>query len=230
MRPTRRAFTLIELLVVIAIIAILAAILFPVFAKAREKARQSSCSSNVKQIVLATVQYVQDYDEIYPQYTGGLTGLVAPVRGTGRLTPHDKVYPYVNNVQVFICPSTSNLGTASYGFHSQLLSGRALASIVQPAGTINWAEAADITTATMGLGCSAWQQNGSADWEVLFHQSPTGGASSGYYNGTNARRRVHSRHNEGLNVGFVDGHIKWMKCDALDGPDANTADCLYDNY
>src|SRR5436305_5617690 len=61
----RKAFTLIELLVVIAIIAILAAILFPVFAKAREKARQASCLSNLKQIGLATMQYVQDYDETY---------------------------------------------------------------------------------------------------------------------------------------------------------------------
>ena len=64
---SRRGFTLIELLVVIAIIAILAAILFPVFAKAREKARQASCLSNVKQMCLALMQYAQDYDETLPQ-------------------------------------------------------------------------------------------------------------------------------------------------------------------
>ncbi len=61
-----KAFTLIELLVVIAIIAILAAILFPVFARARENARRSSCESNVKQIMLGVLQYAQDYDEKYP--------------------------------------------------------------------------------------------------------------------------------------------------------------------
>ena len=230
MRPSNRGFTLIELLVVIAIIAILAAILFPVFAKAREKARQSSCQSNTKQIVLATMQYVQDYDESFPQYTGGLTGLVAPVRGTGRLTPHDKVYPYVNNVQVFICPSVPNLGTASYGYHSQLMSGRSLGTIIAPAGTLNWAETANMTAASAAQACTSWAAAGSADWEVLFHQSPTGGAASGYYSGTNAYRRVDSRHNEGLNVGYVDGHVKWSKCDALDGPNANTADCVFDNY
>ena len=65
-KPGRRGFTLIELLVVIAIIAILAAILFPVFAKAREKARQSSCQSNLKQLGLAFAQYHQDYDETMP--------------------------------------------------------------------------------------------------------------------------------------------------------------------
>src|SRR5205809_5026895 len=66
-RTRRRAFTLIELLVVIAIIAILAAILFPVFAQAREKARQTSCTSNCKQLVTGIMMYAQDHDEMYPR-------------------------------------------------------------------------------------------------------------------------------------------------------------------
>src|SRR5258705_13707105 len=70
----RRGFTLIELLVVIAIIAILAAILFPVFAQAREAARTSSCLSNTKQISLAVLQYVQDYDERMPCYVYNVNG------------------------------------------------------------------------------------------------------------------------------------------------------------
>jgi prepilin-type N-terminal cleavage/methylation domain-containing protein len=75
----RKGFTLIELLVVIAIIAILAAILFPVFARAREKARQTSCVSNLKQVALASLMYTQDYDECPP-------GQLMPRPGSGYYT------------------------------------------------------------------------------------------------------------------------------------------------
>ncbi|HVK02151.1 MAG TPA: DUF1559 domain-containing protein [Armatimonadaceae bacterium] len=94
-RSESRAFTLIELLVVIAIIAILAAILFPVFAQAREKARQSSCLSNMKQIGLAALQYVQDYDETYPRLT--ITPPPAPRQSWAPFTWQDAVGPYVKN-------------------------------------------------------------------------------------------------------------------------------------
>ncbi|MBI2301260.1 MAG: prepilin-type N-terminal cleavage/methylation domain-containing protein, partial [Armatimonadetes bacterium] len=88
----RRAFTLIELLVVIAIIAILAAILFPVFAKAREKARQSSCCSNQKQLMLATMQYRQDYDgKIYYWYQWG---------GPNVYYWWEVSQPYIKNTQI----------------------------------------------------------------------------------------------------------------------------------
>jgi len=98
MRGRRRAFTLIELLVVIAIIAILAAILFPVFAQAREKARQISCISNVRQIGLAALQYAQDYDERMvgtelgeePEYFWG-----------------EMLAPYLKNLQILQCPSAA---------------------------------------------------------------------------------------------------------------------------
>src|ERR1700749_4186309 len=100
MKPSQRnntfGFTLIELLVVIAIIAILAAILFPVFAKVREKARQTSCLSNEKQLGLGFMQYFQYYDEKYPcgKFNGGHFG-----SGWG-----GQIYTYVKSVGVFKCP------------------------------------------------------------------------------------------------------------------------------
>ena len=94
-----RGFTLIELLVVIAIIAILAAILFPVFARARENARRSSCQSNLKQIGLGLLQYTQDYDETLPPDSVNLPGKTA--------TWHDLTYPYVKSEQLYNCPSDS---------------------------------------------------------------------------------------------------------------------------
>src|SRR5436189_5484328 len=92
---TRLAFTLIELLVVIAIIAILAAILFPVFAQARAKARQATCISNMKQIMLAEMMYVQDYDETHSWLWGW----------SPAFTPWmQQINPYVKNERVWLCP------------------------------------------------------------------------------------------------------------------------------
>ena len=105
-RPNRssRGFTLIELLVVIAIIALLAAILFPVFSRARENARRSSCASNLKQIGLGLIQYHQDYDEVLiaPFY-----GSIGNSNGDDYYKWMDAIYPYVKSEQIFDCPSNS---------------------------------------------------------------------------------------------------------------------------
>ncbi|HEY3333322.1 MAG TPA: DUF1559 domain-containing protein [Capsulimonadaceae bacterium] len=120
MKIRRQGFTLIELLVVIAIIAILAAILFPVFAKARDKARQTTCSSNMKQMGLALMQYVGDYDECFPAQRMG-TASNAP-------TWRQIIHPYIKSTEVQTCPSnTSNQYVVS------------LATGAYPATTISYA-------------------------------------------------------------------------------------------
>ncbi len=98
-------FTLIELLVVIAIIAILAAILFPVFAEAREKARQISCISNMKELTLANLMYVQDYDEAFCN-----EGVAGPSNGWGwQMTWQFETQPYIKNYGIMNCPSDSHI-------------------------------------------------------------------------------------------------------------------------
>jgi len=116
---SRSGFTLIELLVVIAIIAILAAILFPVFAKAREKARQASCASNEKQLGIALLSYTQDYDEKFPPVAGIATASdgTLEVASWGVSTVNTSVTPnvttpgltqsYIKNNQLFLCPSAA---------------------------------------------------------------------------------------------------------------------------
>jgi len=115
-----RGFTLIELLVVIAIIAILAAILFPVFAQAREKARQATCLSNNKQIGLAVMMYAQDYDEGLPLGSFLLPGMTSAVTWQDLIEPYIKVGAGANanpnspanrkDVAFWVCPSIGNNG------------------------------------------------------------------------------------------------------------------------
>src|SRR5438552_2209807 len=124
-RRERAGFTLIELLVVIAIIAILAAILFPVFAQAREKAREATCLSNNKQIGLAVQMYMQDYDNTYPaQKADGVFVFAAKNKDQGQ-NYYDELAPYIKNGQVWICPSdklnpndkNARLAPPSLGYH-----------------------------------------------------------------------------------------------------------------
>jgi prepilin-type N-terminal cleavage/methylation domain-containing protein len=143
----KRAFTLIELLVVIAIIAILAAILFPVFAQAREKARQASCISNNKQVGLALLQYVQDYDEQFPIGRNISTASTALVPGRGWA---GTIYPYTKNAQVLRCPDDATLPGTFNGVSLYPVSlvyninlprtGAAIASMNAPASTVLLAE------------------------------------------------------------------------------------------
>ncbi len=111
-RTLRQGFTLIELLVVIAIIAILAAILFPVFAQAREKARQTSCMSNNKQLTLGVLMYIQDYDDLMPRFR---TTKVeeTPLTTTNRMTALYFAQPYIKNIDLTRCPDMPEAGSPS---------------------------------------------------------------------------------------------------------------------
>jgi prepilin-type N-terminal cleavage/methylation domain-containing protein/prepilin-type processing-associated H-X9-DG protein len=188
-KRSQSAFTLIELLVVIAIISILAAILFPVFAKAREKARQTSCLSNNKQYSLAAMMYLQDYDETFP--------LSAYLNVFCVETFYSVVNPYVKNDQVTRCPSDPDAieiaalvgapcaNTPKYtGYvvnHALFVNGFfpdpspvALAQVNVPAGTI-----------------------------MLYDGNVTSGAAPGQQ-----IQLVQARHVETFNAAYVDGHVK----------------------
>lgn len=217
----RGGFTLIELLVVIAIIAILAAMLFPVFARAREKARQTSCLSNLRQLGLALHMYVQDY-EAYPLHSHKELG--NPGRRWMRM-----VTPYVRNQQLHHCPSAGprpDLTTSAqvYGYNYQYLgNGRdpsgtdtpALlasdASIAFPSETVAFGDSAGLA---QYLGTSLEQKSGYALDPPL--PNPRFGV---YYGGTAGlldRALTSPRHNDGVNVAFCDGHSKWTRPEVLE--------------
>jgi len=202
----RRGFTLIELLVVIAIIAILASILFPVFARAREKARQTSCLSNLKQLVLGANMYAQDYDEGLPRGAHDVNGDSS--WSAGDMSWRVMVLPYVKNVQIFQCPSKK---MTSSPFDGTLLDGG------QNAGyAINHTHSASGGVTSPSYGVSLGQAEDDASVVLLWEG--TGPVSIG--DSDNAPGKVRAdeaatRHNGGQNCGFMDGHAKWMKPTAL---------------
>jgi prepilin-type N-terminal cleavage/methylation domain-containing protein/prepilin-type processing-associated H-X9-DG protein len=220
-KQNRHGFTLIELLVVIAIIAILAAILFPVFAQAREKARQASCMSNVKQMTLAAMQYLQDTDETYPKANMQYTA-VPPQGGTARVIYwNDLLFPYIKNggtnydQGVFNCPSFIpntwtlrpygwNIGTSrrNYrnGFGYQALDGSPFVTdsmINYPAETIFFGDISPYPSGKNEIFLLIQDANVSTPAIIQTNMTYTP-----------------SLHNGGANYGFSDGHVKWLKQDA----------------
>jgi prepilin-type N-terminal cleavage/methylation domain-containing protein/prepilin-type processing-associated H-X9-DG protein len=211
---SRRGFTLIELLVVIAIIAILAAILFPVFARARENARRTSCQSNMKQIVLGIKQYLQDYDERFPSNPLAQS---ASTPGWSVI-----IQPYLKNTQIYQCPSESHspdlgvngvylytdVGYTDYGYNV-LLAEETEAKVSFPAATLlvqdsiaeraNSGEAGGFCTGAGTL----------ATFNIMGSPNQPGAAQ---------------RHLDGANYSFVDGHVKWFK-----GQSPNQSSSIYSN-
>ena len=210
MRRSTRGFTLIELLLVIAIIAILAAILLPVFAQAREKARQITCASNEKQMMTAEFMYVQDYDGVHTNPYG--EGPDPP----GTNAWNELLDPYVKSQAVFLCPDdTYNRGTAvpvsyseNFDYDDEAATGKwgqdlygwpayqKDSSITAPASTIFIAE--------------RW--NGYHQWGQGWAQDDFCNDSEFLY-GQNGGIAASKGHSGGSNYAFCDGHVKWMKFD-----------------
>jgi prepilin-type N-terminal cleavage/methylation domain-containing protein/prepilin-type processing-associated H-X9-DG protein len=196
----RRGFTLIELLVVIAIIAILAAILFPVFAQAREKARQTQCLSNMKQVGTGLQMYVQDYDETNPPANDGVVNFADLNLPGWRPNFLGSLIPYVRNFKIFACPSTSGTSATPTSDSSYLgnavVMGRSLAVIPSPADIIYVQELFDRrNTAFLRPGYTA-ASNDYYYWH--FQRAP------GLENYT-------TLHMQGGNVLYNDGHAKWRR-------------------
>jgi len=222
----RRAFTLIELLVVIAIIAILAAILFPVFAKAREKARQTSCLSNERQLGTAVLSYMTDYD-----------GTAPPRWQSGNGMPYLLFQPYIKNHGILFCPSDANPGAegdsdVTYSFNSSM-AGLPWPYPYSPAGdwgtyNVGLPEAAIENASAFVIMIEfddegGWYEgNGDAHhqkWRILedlgFFPPDHWATSGDHYLGYSGR--AYFPHNQGSNYLFSDGHAKFGRWDSYKG-------------
>ncbi|MDQ3814493.1 MAG: DUF1559 domain-containing protein [Armatimonadota bacterium] len=217
----RKGFTLIELLVVIAIIALLAAILFPVFARARENARRTSCASNLKQLGLGLMQYTQDYDEMLPAGENTTNGYW----GTGWA---GGIFPYVKSAQLYRCPNdTTNPGAApnvhpvSYSYNINLnytnCNGGPKAAmgnipkvtrqilLFESRGTVTDVTNIVETRSATGPGISGfWRNSGGGE---VYATGVTGGRAIG----NPALFTTNPRHFEGANYLLADGHVKYYQ-------------------
>ena len=251
MRNTKRAFTLIELLVVIAIIAILAAILFPVFAKVREKARQTSCLSNEKQLGLAFAQYYEDYDEKWPS---GAPDKTSGIGGNGYL---GELYSYIKSTGLAKCPDDSTTAGAapnnavtypvSYAFNSNAAAA-ADASFTAPASTValfevqgSTANVSDVYTSTDTSSDGYSMANSDDATHSSFADNGTNlsGKATGVtfvtsnlggFTGTNqnfgATTNQNALHTGGSNFLLADGHAKWFRGNAVSPGDTNSSATL----
>jgi prepilin-type N-terminal cleavage/methylation domain-containing protein/prepilin-type processing-associated H-X9-DG protein len=218
----RRGFTLIELLVVIAIIAILAAILFPVFAQAREKARQTACLSNMKQIGVGLMMYTQDYDETPPPGNDGVVNFADPAVYAATPNFLGSLIPYTKNTQIFACPSVQDISTATdpaqlqkptsvsdasyYG--NGVVMGRPISDIPAPANIAYIQEGFDRRKYVyLRPGPS---NNATNPWKYWHNMQPAPNDTKEAYS---------NAHQDGGNIVFCDGHAKYRKNQSLRSSD-----------
>jgi prepilin-type N-terminal cleavage/methylation domain-containing protein/prepilin-type processing-associated H-X9-DG protein len=238
-RNRSQGFTLIELLVVIAIIAILAAILFPVFAQARERARQASCISNLKQLNLGVMMYAQDYDEVFPPSAQELPenppppgGCWAGDSGTCYHFWSQITFPYHKSLQVFSCPSLRDGATewfsrdakiaGGYGVNGFLMKGDsdsslAIAAVDRVAETVLAIESGAyvITSDAIYQPCGGfWYVPGAYKDPITDPDGQTNCWGVGILPSLR-KDFVQGRHFGGVSIGYADGHVKFSRSSAL---------------
>ena len=211
-KTPRSAFTLIELLVVIAIIAILAAILFPVFARARENARRSSCQSNLKQIALGIKQYTQDYDERFPL-------VVTPSPATEPGWAYS-IQPYLKSEQIFQCPSDT--APPPSPTPNDAITRANTTGYTDYYLNYNLTNPGTSSSPTVGVGRTEAELTYTSNIIMNGDGSGSTSGSSASYNNLKIDTGGGSRHLEGGNYSFVDGHVKWLRPErALSGSGTN---------
>ena len=240
-KNTRRAFTLIELLVVIAIIAILAAILFPVFAQAREKARQTSCLSNMKNLGTAMMLYVQDFDEAFPNQARGwavtpCVGAQNPPEVVADVWPF-LIYNYIQSPpgdwsrpegNIFTCPSNPNLRDLGLPTSGTFVNAQAVLGLdllgkfkltPQASGRYAYQSSYAINDTVVGetdsCGTPRVQATLLAGWDrpaegYLFLES-IGDGDTDSNDVDKEDNEIFMKHSEGMNITYLDGHVKWIK-------------------
>ncbi len=225
---TRTGFTLIEILVVIAIISLLAAILFPVFARARENARRASCQSNLKQVALGMLQYVQDYDETFPLTSvNGAANSFSPIWNPNvdgkPLGWADAMQTYFKSNQLLQCPSEPSAGQSSnpnaagytdYWYNSRLgLTAYNSVTGYGPGFKVSaLAYAANTVMSGDGDGRRARLNTNGTNYDDVQQFNGAPAASTTSIIGLVASEAT-QRHLDGANYAFCDGHVKWLKGD-----------------